>query len=213
MPDVGLGRGMACSSWFSSCSSASRSASSCASFSLRSKRGEIVGLQMAWGLRPSSTRKALARRWCSRGFQYSGDPGVPGGECPSAAARRAGRQLPEPACQHPAAFGCRFFNVAAFGSTVFAVGLQLALPLIAILLMTTCRSASSRARAPAQHLCDRLSHHPRRGPDRAGFNPALLRPQLEQLIQNGLKESGMVIQALRRVSGSIKKRAARNPAT
>jgi flagellar biosynthetic protein FliR len=29
-----------------------------------------------------------------------------------------------------------FYNVAAYGSTVFAVGLQLALPLIAILLMT-----------------------------------------------------------------------------
>ena len=91
-----------------------------------------------------------------------------------------------------------FFNVAAFGSTVFAVGLQLALPLIAILLMTNLSLGILTRSAP------QLNIFAIGFPITLGVGLIVLdltlpyfAPQLEQLIQNGLKESGMVIQALR----------------
>jgi flagellar biosynthetic protein FliR len=90
-----------------------------------------------------------------------------------------------------------FFNVAAFGSTVFAVGLQLALPLIAILLMTNLSLGILTRSAP------QLNIFAIGFPITLGVGLIVLdltlpyfAPQLEQLIQNGLKASGMVIQAL-----------------
>jgi len=75
-----------------------------------------------------------------------------------------------------------FHSVATYGSVIFSVGLQLALPLIAILLMTNLADDQPGARhphavgPPAQYLCDRLSHYAGRGADCAGYHPALSCP-------------------------------------
>jgi len=91
-----------------------------------------------------------------------------------------------------------FFNVAAFGSTVFAVGLQLALPLIAILLMTNLSLGILTRSAP------QLNIFAIGFPITLGVGLIVLdltlpyfAPQLEQMIQNGLKASTLVIQTLR----------------
>ena len=90
-----------------------------------------------------------------------------------------------------------FFNVAAFGSTVFAVGLQLALPLIAILLMTNL-SLGILTRSTPQLNIFAIGFPITLGVGLIVLDLTLpyFAPQLEQLIQNGLKASGMVIQAL-----------------
>jgi len=91
-----------------------------------------------------------------------------------------------------------FFNVAAFGSTVFAVGLQLALPLIAILLITNLSLGILTRSAP------QLNIFAIGFPITLGVGLIVLdltlpyfAPQLEQMIQNGLKASTLVIQTLR----------------
>ena len=91
-----------------------------------------------------------------------------------------------------------FHNVAAFGSTVFAVGLQLALPLIAILLMTNLALGILTRSAP------QLNIFAIGFPITLGVGLIVLditlpyfAPQFEQLIQNGIKASSMVIQTLR----------------
>jgi len=91
-----------------------------------------------------------------------------------------------------------FYNVAAFGSTVFAAGLQLALPLIAILLMTNLSLGILTRSAP------QLNIFAIGFPITLGVGLIVLdltlpyfAPQLEQLIQNGLKGTAMVIQTLR----------------
>ena len=79
-----------------------------------------------------------------------------------------------------------FYNVATFGSTVFAVGLQLALPLIAILLMTNLSLGILTRSAPQLNIFA------------IGFSITLgvglivldltlpyFVPQLEQMLQNG----------------------------
>ena len=91
-----------------------------------------------------------------------------------------------------------FYNVAAFGSTVLAVGLQLALPLIAILLMTNLALGILTRSAPQLNIFA------------IGFPITLsvglimldatlpyFAPQLEHTIQNGLKATTTVIQTLR----------------
>jgi flagellar biosynthetic protein FliR len=91
-----------------------------------------------------------------------------------------------------------FYNVAAFGSTVFAVGLQLALPLIAILLMTNLALGILTRSAP------QLNIFAIGFPITLGvglivldFTLPYFAPQFEHMMQNGLKASSMVIQTLR----------------
>jgi flagellar biosynthetic protein FliR len=91
-----------------------------------------------------------------------------------------------------------FYNVAAFGSTVFAVGLQLALPLIAIMLMTNLSLGILTRSAP------QLNIFAIGFPITLGVGLIVLdltlpyfAPQFEQSIQNGLKATEMVIQTLR----------------
>jgi flagellar biosynthetic protein FliR len=91
-----------------------------------------------------------------------------------------------------------FHNVAAFGSTVFAVGLQLALPLIAILLMTNLALGILTRSAP------QLNIFAIGFPITLGVGLIVLdftlphfAPQFEHMIQNGIKASAMVIQTLR----------------
>ena len=90
-----------------------------------------------------------------------------------------------------------FYNVAAFGSTVFAVGLQLALPLIAILLMTNLSLGILTRSAP------QLNIFAIGFPITLGVGLIVLDltlpyfvPQLEQLIQNGFRATTLVIEAL-----------------
>ena len=91
-----------------------------------------------------------------------------------------------------------FFNVAAFGSTVFAVGLQLALPLIAILLMTNLSLGILTRSAPQLNIFA-IGFPITLGVGLIALDITLpyFAPQLEHLFQNGLKASTMVIQTLR----------------
>lgn len=91
-----------------------------------------------------------------------------------------------------------FYNVAAFGSTVFAVGLQLALPLIAILLMTNLSLGILTRSAP------QLNIFAIGFPITLGVGLIVLDltlpyfvPQLEQMFQNGFQATTMLIQTLR----------------
>lgn len=91
-----------------------------------------------------------------------------------------------------------FFNLAAFGSTIFAIGLQLALPLIAILLMTNLALGILTRSAP------QLNIFAIGFPITLGVGLIILDftlpyfiPQFEALFQNGLKTSAMIVQTLR----------------
>ena len=91
-----------------------------------------------------------------------------------------------------------FFNVAAFGSTVFAVGLQLALPLIAILLMTNLSLGILTRSAP------QLNIFAIGFPITLGVGLIVLDltlpyfvPQLEQMLQHGFQATTLLIQTLR----------------
>jgi flagellar biosynthetic protein FliR len=91
-----------------------------------------------------------------------------------------------------------FYNVAAFGSTVFAVGLQLALPLIAILLMTNLSLGILTRSAP------QLNIFAIGFPITLGVGLIVLdltlpyfAPPLELMLQNGFQATTMVIQTLR----------------
>jgi len=91
-----------------------------------------------------------------------------------------------------------FYNVAAFGSTVFAVGLQLALPLIAILLMTNLSLGILTRSAP------QLNIFAIGFPITLGVGLIVLDltlpyfvPQLEQMLQHGFQATTMLIQTLR----------------
>ncbi len=91
-----------------------------------------------------------------------------------------------------------FFNVASFGSTIFAVGLQLALPIIAILLMTNLALGILTRSAPQLNIFA-IGFPITLGVGLIVLNITLpyFAPQFELLIQNGLKASAMVIHALR----------------
>ncbi|MHB0917825.1 MAG: flagellar biosynthetic protein FliR [Thiobacillus sp.] len=91
-----------------------------------------------------------------------------------------------------------FYTVATFGSTVFAVGLQLALPLIAILLMTNLSLGILTRSAP------QLNIFAIGFPITLGVGLIVLDltlpyfvPQLEQMLQKGFQATTMVIQTLR----------------
>jgi flagellar biosynthetic protein FliR len=91
-----------------------------------------------------------------------------------------------------------FYNVAAFGSTVFAVGLQLALPLITILLMTNLALGILTRSAP------QLNIFAIGFPITLGVGLIVLdltlplfAPQFEKLFQNGFDATATVIQGLR----------------
>lgn len=90
-----------------------------------------------------------------------------------------------------------FFKLALFGSTVFAVGLQLALPLIAILLMTNLALGILTRSAP------QLNIFAIGFPITLGVGLIVLdillpyfAPQFEHMIQNGLKVTVDVIHTL-----------------
>ncbi|MHB1086075.1 MAG: flagellar biosynthetic protein FliR [Thiobacillus sp.] len=90
-----------------------------------------------------------------------------------------------------------FYNVAAFGSTVFSVGLQLALPLIAILLMTNLALGILTRSAPQLNLFA-IGFPITLGVGLIMLNLTLpyFAPQFESVIQNGFKATAMVIQTL-----------------
>jgi len=91
-----------------------------------------------------------------------------------------------------------FYNVAAYGSTVFAVGLQLALPLIAILLMTNLSLGILTRSAPQLNIFA-IGFPITLGVGLIVLNLTMpyIAPQFEQLIQNGLKATTLLIQTLR----------------
>ena len=102
-----------------------------------------------------------------------------------------------PVSPHPLATA-GFYNVAAFGSTVFAVGLQLALPLIAILLMTNLALGILTRSAP------QLNIFAIGFPVTLGvglivldFTLPYFAPQFEHMIRNGLEATTRVVHALR----------------
>lgn len=91
-----------------------------------------------------------------------------------------------------------FRNVAAFGTTIFALGLQLALPLIAILLMTNLTLGILTRSAP------QLNIFAIGFPITLGVGLIMLdvtlpyfAPQFEQLIASGLEAATSVVQTLR----------------
>jgi flagellar biosynthetic protein FliR len=91
-----------------------------------------------------------------------------------------------------------FYKVATYGSTVFAVGLQLALPLIAILLMTNLALGILTRSAP------QLNIFAIGFPITLGVGLIVLDftlpyfvPQMEHMLLNGLKATTTVIQTLR----------------
>jgi flagellar biosynthetic protein FliR len=102
-----------------------------------------------------------------------------------------------PVSTHPLS-AAGFYNVAAFGSSLFSVGLQLALPLIAILLMTNLALGILTRSAP------QLNIFAIGFPITLGVGLVMLNltlpyfgPQFELIIQNGLKASAMVVHTLR----------------
>ena len=91
-----------------------------------------------------------------------------------------------------------FYNVASFGSTVFVMGLQLALPLIAILLMTNLALGILTRSAPQLNIFA-IGFPITLGVGLIMLNLTLpyFAPQLENMIQNGLKASTLVIHTLK----------------
>jgi flagellar biosynthetic protein FliR len=102
-----------------------------------------------------------------------------------------------PISQQPLSGG-GFYNLAAYGSTVFSTGLQLSLPLIAVLLMTNLALGILTRSAPQLNIFA-IGFPITLGVGLIVLNLTLpyLGPLFEQLIQNGLKASSMVIQTLR----------------
>ncbi len=98
--------------------------------------------------------------------------------------------------QHLSSAG--FYSLAAFGSTVFSVGLQLALPMIAILLITNLALGILTRSAPQLNIFA-IGFPITLGVGLIMLNVTLpyFAPQLELLIQNGFKTTSIVIQTLR----------------
>ena len=91
-----------------------------------------------------------------------------------------------------------FHHVASFGTTIFAVGLQLALPIIAILLMTNLALGILTRSAPQLNIFA-IGFPITLGVGLIVLNVTLpfFAPQVELMIQNGLKSTIMMLQALR----------------
>jgi len=102
-----------------------------------------------------------------------------------------------PISHQPLAAG-GFYNLAAYGSTVFSTGLQLSLPLIAILLMTNLALGILTRSAPQLNIFA-IGFPITLGVGLIVLNLTLpyFGPLFEQLIQDGLKASSMLIQTLR----------------
>jgi len=98
--------------------------------------------------------------------------------------------------------GAGFYNVAAFGSTMFAVGLQLALPLIAILLMINLALGILTRSAPQLNIFA-IGFPITLGVGLITLDLTLpyFAAQFENLFLNGLKTMTMVLNTLR--AGSI----------
>ncbi len=94
--------------------------------------------------------------------------------------------------------GSGFYSVASFGSTIFSAGLQIALPIIAILLMTNLSLGILTRSAPQLNIFA-IGFPITLGVGLIVLNVTLpyFAPQVEIIIQNGLKTSLAVIQALR----------------
>jgi flagellar biosynthesis protein FliR len=90
-----------------------------------------------------------------------------------------------------------FYNVAVFGSTVFSVGLQLALPLIAILLMTNLALGILTRSAPQLNIFA-IGFPITLGVGLIALDITLpyFAAVLEHVIQNGFQATTMVIHAL-----------------
>lgn len=90
-----------------------------------------------------------------------------------------------------------FYTVATFGSTVFAVGLQLALPLIAILLMTNLSLGILTRSAPQLNIFA-IGFPITLGVGLIVLNMTLphFAPHIEQAIHNGFKAISLVVQTL-----------------
>ncbi|MFO7541417.1 MAG: flagellar biosynthetic protein FliR [Thiobacillus sp.] len=91
-----------------------------------------------------------------------------------------------------------FYNVAAFGSAIFAVGLQLALPLIAIMLITNLSLGILTRSAPQLNIFA-IGFPITLGVGLIALSIILphYAPQFELMIHNGLKHTTSVIQTLR----------------
>lgn len=91
-----------------------------------------------------------------------------------------------------------FYNVAAFGSSVFAVGLQLALPLIAILLMTNLALGILTRSAPQLNIFA-IGFPITLGVGLVVLNFSLpyFAPQFERLIRDGLDATRLVTESLK----------------
>jgi flagellar biosynthesis protein FliR len=91
-----------------------------------------------------------------------------------------------------------FYNVAAFGSTVFSVGLQLALPLITILLLTNLALGILTRSAPQLNLFA-IGFPITLGVGLIVVDMTLpyFVPQLEQMLHNGFDTTTTVIRTLR----------------
>lgn len=94
-----------------------------------------------------------------------------------------------------------FFNVATYGSTVLSVGLQLALPLIAILLMTNLALGILTRSAPQLNIFA-IGFPITLGVGLITLDLTLpyFAPQFENMIQNGLKTMVMVLNTLHAAS-------------
>jgi len=148
-----------------------------ASFRRDRSGGRNRRMQMGLGFASSSTAKCRQTLVVAQFFQYAGGLAFSGGERPPAAARRAGRQF-QSLPSAPSLFCRGLLQRAAFGSTVFAVGLQLALPLIAILLMTNLALGILTRSAPQLNIfAIRLFRSRWAWDDRAGHHPAYFAPQ------------------------------------
>ena len=94
--------------------------------------------------------------------------------------------------------GSGFYSIASFGSTIFSAGLQIALPIVAILLMTNLSLGILTSSAPQLNIFA-IGFPITLGVGLIVLNVTLpyFAPQVEVIIQNGLKTSLAVIQALR----------------
>ena len=98
--------------------------------------------------------------------------------------------------------GSGFFSIASFGSTIFSVGLQLALPIIAILLMTNLSLGILTRSAPQLNIFA-IGFPITLGVGLIVLNVTLpyFVPQFESMIQNGLKTTLQIILAFKSTGG------------
>lgn len=90
-----------------------------------------------------------------------------------------------------------FFSVASYGATVFAVGLQLALPLVAILLMTNLALGILTRSAPQLNIFA-IGFPITLGVGLIALDVTLpyLAPQFARVLQNGFETTATVVRAL-----------------